>query len=136
MQPIHTALQRIANVHVRNAGSLGGNLMLAKNKGFLSDAATMLVAARATVSVCSAASGSKTLSLYDFVRGPPLASTEILTAIHIPLRRPDDNQLVFFKAALRPVNSHAFVNAGIRVEVGADNVVTDAILAFGGVGDP
>ena len=76
----------LANVRVRNVGSLGGNLCFAEPH---SDPAPLLVALDARVQLRSTR-GEREVELSDFLVGPfetDLAADEVMTAIHVP--RPD-----------------------------------------------
>lgn len=64
----------------------------------------------------------------------PTPAAELLQSITIPWGADGDAVLGCYKAALRPLNSHAFVNAGFKLTASADGTVTKAILAFGGIG--
>jgi carbon-monoxide dehydrogenase medium subunit len=74
---------RIANIRVRSAGTLGGNLSFSDPH---SDPATFLLAAGADL-VCRRGDASRTISMSEFVRGPyetALEPGELLTEIRIP----------------------------------------------------
>jgi len=130
--PLERHVLKIANVHVRNVGSAAGNLVLAKTKGFLSDLATILVAAKATITLVSL-DGRKEETVQEFLEHKDMPRGWIVETITIPYP-PEGTRFDTFKAALRPQNSHAYVNAGFNV-IMKGNVVQDAVLAFGGVHD-
>lgn len=78
----------IANVRVRNVGTLCGNLCFAEPH---SDPATLLIALGASVEVASRA-GLRTLPLEDFVRGPletALEPAELVTRVLVPIPGPE-----------------------------------------------
>ncbi|MBM3220467.1 MAG: hypothetical protein FJZ38_17670 [Candidatus Rokubacteria bacterium] len=84
--PIVASVARhVANVRVRNVGTVGGNLAFADPH---SDLATLFVALDATVDLVSPR-GRRTLPLDEFVRGPwdtARAPDELLTSVTIPPR--------------------------------------------------
>ena len=147
-------LLKIANVHVRRAGSIGGNLIMAKRYGFLSDLATILLGAGAVVTWVGAArsvrGGSRrgsigiglfssmrtwTQTIEDFLSTPEMPPGAVVLSVHIPFPR-QDTVLKTYRAAIRPLNSHAIVNAAFsaRLETkGEGSVITDAIAAYGGL---
>lgn len=122
--------ERIANVHVRNVGTIAGNLVMAKSLGFVSDLATILLGVKATVTLATA-DATRSVSLEEFLAEPNFAAGEILQSVTVPY----SNASVRFgsyKTALRAVNSHAYVNAAFRFELDGDKI-TDAVIAYGGV---
>ena len=75
----------IANIRVRNTGTLGGNLCFAEPHG---DPATFLIAADAQLSLASVDT-TRTVPLDGWIAGPfevDLARGEILTSIRVPVR--------------------------------------------------
>jgi carbon-monoxide dehydrogenase medium subunit len=79
--------RRVANVRVRSAGTLGGNLCFSDPH---SDPATFLLAAGAAL-VCRLDSVTRTVPIAEFVRGPyetALEPRELLTEIRIPALPP------------------------------------------------
>ena len=129
-------VRRVANVHVRNAGSVAGNLMLAKSRGFLSDLATILLGARATVTLAAAGGHRHTVSIDEFLATPTLPAGELVHSITVPFTKADANvHFHTFKTALRAQNSHAYVNAAFYFELDHESRrVLDCTLAFGGIG--
>jgi carbon-monoxide dehydrogenase medium subunit len=120
--PALTMLERrVANVRVRNAGTLGGNLCFAEPH---SDPLTLLVALDATVEMAGRG-GTRTLPLSEFTRGAFLTALEpgeVMTRIDVPLPAPGVRvgyQRLAFKE--RPTAGVAVVldGAATRVVVGA-----------------
>lgn len=116
--------RRVANIRVRNVGTLGGNLCFSDPH---SDPATFLLALDA-----EAEWGAQRAPLAEFLRGPyatALAPGELLRAIRIPLPAPG-TEIVHRKLAFheRPA---ATVTCAIR---SGDGVVHDARIAVGSVG--
>lgn len=78
----------VANVRVRATGTLGGNLCFAEPH---SDPATLLLVLNATVLI-EGPSGQRETSIEKFFTGAyqtSLGRNEVLTAIHIPVAKPD-----------------------------------------------
>lgn len=74
---------RIANVRVRNTGTIGGNLAFAEPH---SDPATFLLACGASVELAGPA-GRRELPIGEFILGPlftALEPGEVIVAIHVP----------------------------------------------------
>jgi aerobic carbon-monoxide dehydrogenase medium subunit len=118
----------VANVRVRAAGTLGGNLAFSDPH---SDPGTFLLAAEAVV-VLRSREGTRELPLATFLRGPyetALASVEVLTEVRVPAP-PSDARVVHAKIAFheRPA---ATVTCLAHVEGGR---VAEARVAVGSVG--
>jgi len=121
--------RRVANLRVRNVGTLGGNLCFSDPH---SDPATFLLALDAEVECRRGPSGQRRLALSEFVLGPyqtALAPEELLAAIRIPLP-PPGTRIVHEKLSFheRPA---ATVTAAVRQESGS---LADVRIAVGSVG--
>ena len=119
----------VANVRVRSAGTIGGNLCFAEPH---SDPATLLIALGARLTLASAV-GSREIALEDFFTG--LMETarqydEVLTAIHIPV--PDQTTGVAYERFKLHERPTAAVAAVVAV---ADGTFQDATLVAGSVGE-
>jgi carbon-monoxide dehydrogenase medium subunit len=119
----------VANVRVRGAGTLGGNLAFADPH---SDPATFLLAAGATIEVWGRA-GARSVPMDRFVLGPyqtALRPGEIITAIRIPLPGPGS------ATAHRKIAFHERPAATVTciVQVDPAGAVTGARIAVGSVG--
>jgi len=115
----------VANVRVRNAGTIGGNLAFAEPH---SDPATFLLASDAELELASP-TGRRTMGVADFVLGPLFTSREpdeILVAIRVPAARPGEGRgyakIRFFE---RPAASVA-----VRLRV-SDGHVSEATVVVG-----
>lgn len=122
-------IRGVANVRVRTAGTLGGNLCFAEPH---SDPASFLLAAGAEVVVRGGGAPARTLPIADFVVGPfqtALAPGELLVEVRVP-GLPPRAALVHRKLAFheRPA---ATVSVLARVE---DGEVAEARVAVGSVG--
>lgn len=116
---------RVANVRVRNQGTLGGNLAFAEPH---SDPSTFLLACGATIEL-QGPGGTRTLTVDEFVLGPLYTAREpdeIMVAVRVPGRRRGEgrayDKFAFFE---RPAAS---VAVRVRVERGA---VAEAVVAVG-----
>ena len=128
--PSLAAMERgVANVRVRNVGTLGGNLCFSDPH---SDPATFLLALDAEVESRRGGAAARRLPLAEFVAGPyqtALAPGEVLTAVRVPLP-PEGTRIVHrrFKFHERPAVT---VTCGVRVEEGS---IAEARVAVGSVG--
>jgi carbon-monoxide dehydrogenase medium subunit len=116
---------RVANVRVRNTGTIGGNLAFAEPH---SDPATFFLACGATVRLVSAR-GERTMGVGEFVQGPLSTardSDELLMDITVPARAPATgrayDKIAFFE---RPAASVA-----VRLSV-VDGAIGEATVAVG-----
>jgi aerobic carbon-monoxide dehydrogenase medium subunit len=121
--------RRVANLRVRNVGTLGGNLCFSDPH---SDPATFLLALDAEVECRSGRDELRKLPLSEFVLGPyqtALEPGELLAAIRVPLP-PDGTRIAHEKLSFheRPA---ATVTVALRQEAG---VLTQVRIAVGSVG--
>lgn len=120
--PALGALERsIANVRVRNAGTLGGNLCFAEPH---SDPATLLIAVDAQVELASTR-GFRRVPLADFIVGPVQTSIEpgqLMTRVLVPAPPPPD-AAAFERIAFR---ERPVANVAVAREGGAYRVVVGA----------
>ncbi|XP_024538449.1 probable aldehyde oxidase 1 [Selaginella moellendorffii] len=128
-------MRKVATLHVRNAGSVGGNLILAQKLGFDSDIATILVGAGASVKVVTQKFGESRQSVEDFVAAT-WDGKSILKSICIPSYSKQDNvRFDSYRASPRPLgNAVAYVNAAFLVNLSGDGRVCESRLAFGAFG--
>jgi aerobic carbon-monoxide dehydrogenase medium subunit len=118
----------VANVRVRGAGTLGGNLAFADPH---SDPATFLLAAGARIDVWSAA-GTRVVPMEDFVISAyqtALEPGELIAAVRVPPLRPGSG------VAHRKIAFHERPAATVTCIVHvADGVIDEARVAVGSVG--
>jgi carbon-monoxide dehydrogenase medium subunit len=124
--PIAASVARhVANVRVRNVGTVGGNLAFADPH---SDLATLFLALDATVELVSPR-GRRTLSLDEFVRGPwetARGADELLTSVTLA-PRPGRTAAAYVKFGI-----HERPTLGLAVVLTLDGTrVTDARVAVG-----
>ncbi len=122
-------IREVANVRVRNSGTLGGNLAFAEPH---SDPAAFLLACAAQVELAGP-DGRRRLGIDEFIIGPLMtdrAPAEILVAVHVPVAGPglgrSYRKIAFFE---RPAAA-----AAVRLEV-SDGAVTAARVTFGSLTD-
>jgi carbon-monoxide dehydrogenase medium subunit len=121
--------RRVANIRVRNVGTLGGNLCFSDPH---SDPATFLLALEAEVDCRRGRDGRRRLPLSEFVLGPyqtALEAGELLAAVRIPLP-PAGTRIAHEKLSFheRPA---ATVTVALRLEAG---VLEQVRIAVGSVG--
>lgn len=117
--------RHVANVRVRNTGTIGGNLAFAEPH---SDPATFLLACDARIELAGPA-GSRRLTVGEFVVGPLFTAREadeIVVAVHVPSRRDGEGRayakIAFFE---RPAASIA-----VRLRIAGD-AIGEATVAAG-----
>mmetsp|Transcript_18171 Transcript_18171/g.43734 ORF Transcript_18171/g.43734 Transcript_18171/m.43734 type:complete len:1270 (-) Transcript_18171:138-3947(-) len=122
-------LQRIAGSQVRNVGSLAGNVMLAKKRGFESDLSTVLLGLGAKVSIRT---GSKESTVpYEEFLSATWDERSLLTKLLLPTH-PLAVHCASYKVGIRPQNCHAQVNATMVLETD-DMVVRNCRISVGGI---
>ena len=127
---------KIANHHVRNVGSIAGNLMMAKTKSFASDLATILAGAGAIVTVVLPGGTRQETDVLAFLKSDIPIGT-LVQSVSIPYAE-EGSFYNSYKVAVRPQNSHALVNAAFFISTApsqsAENpavVVKDIRLVYG-----
>ena len=121
--------REVANLRVRNVGTIGGNLCFADPH---SDPATWLLAAGGEVSVRRGGAPARRLAIEDFVRGPyetALEEGELLLAVHVPAPAPA-SAIVHRKMSFQ---ERPAITVAVRVELENDRVRA-ARIAIGSVG--
>ncbi|XP_052893269.1 xanthine dehydrogenase/oxidase-like isoform X2 [Anopheles moucheti] len=123
----------IANVPVRNTGTIAGNLSI-KNQHheFPSDLYLILEAADATLTVLEAQGKTKTVRPSEFVTLD--MKKKLLLNIILPPLDPSIYVYRSFKIMPRAQNSHAYVNGAFLIKLDGSNIVSSNIC-FGGI-DP
>jgi carbon-monoxide dehydrogenase medium subunit len=125
------AAASIGDVQVRNCGTLGGSLAHADPSA---DYAAAALALDATLQV-QGVDGGRTLpveELFDGLLTTSLEPSEIITAVHFPLRPTAMSAYVKFA---QPASGFALVGVAVRLERDAAGVCTDARLAATGISD-
>ncbi|XP_049545874.1 xanthine dehydrogenase-like isoform X1 [Anopheles darlingi] len=123
----------IANVPVRNAGTIAGNLSI-KNQHheFPSDLYLLLEAAGAQLTIVEAGGKSSTVTPADFVRMD--MQKKVLQTVTLPALSADQYVYRSFKIMPRSQNAHAYVNGAFLAKMAADNVTVESIrICFGGI---
>jgi aerobic carbon-monoxide dehydrogenase medium subunit len=128
--PSLAAMERnVANIRVRNVGTIGGNLCFADPH---SDPATYLAAAGGSVTARRGGDPPRRIPIEEFTRGPyqtALAPGELLIAVHVPAL-PVGSVLVHRKMSFR---ERPAITLAANVTV-RDGKVTQARLAVGSIG--
>ena len=129
----------VANLQVRNIGSIGGNLMMTRahaetTRPFPSDVYLVLATLGASITIASETfdGGARTYPIMALPAPADLPVDAIARSIHLPYSTEAD-QIETFKVSAREQDSHAIVNAGFRVAFAADGTVGGATLFFNGL---
>jgi xanthine dehydrogenase/oxidase len=131
----------IANVPVRNNGSIAGNLMIKNaHNEFPSDMFIMLQAAGAVLTVSNGTStwsfpflgNNVNLSPREFVKYD--MKKKVLLTITLPAYDPAKFIFRSFKIMPRAQNAHAYVNAGFLLELNEQKTaIVSSRICFGGI---
>ena len=139
---VSTALRKhaslIAGHQIRNVGTVGGNLMMCRDRGFASDLATILCGVDAQVEYFSQTEGDasrKSTSLHEFLShrsGPAV----LLVGINFVIQR--DKRVLFqtYRTALRSRNAYSLCNAAFCLKLGGEDgkTVEYARFVYGALG--
>ena len=132
MGQFHEHLLKVAAKGIRNAASIGGNVMLThlhqkEDDNFAySDVTTSLYALGATLTIRDPAGSSSTISFEDFY--PKTMTYSYLQAITIPFST-DGEIYRSYRIAARTALSHPFAVAGFRCTIKDGVVSADAPIA-------
>jgi xanthine dehydrogenase/oxidase len=143
LEAIHYMAHRTAGTIVRNVASLAGNTMLVVRNAtsgtpFPSDVFTALLSMDAQIEVQTKADDSLKMGLLEFVdryndeKDLSFREEAVILRYHIPYTTAGE-YITTYKVALREVNSHSLVNAGLRVKINADKIIESATLVFGAI---
>lgn len=129
----------VANLQVRNIGSIGGNVMMTRAQAetaepFPSDVYLVLATLGASIAIASTAfeGGSRTYPIMELPASADLPPDVIARSLHLPYSNESDRYETF-KVSYREQDSHAIVNAGFRVRFEPGGTVRDATLYFNGL---
>ncbi|XP_055877626.1 uncharacterized protein LOC106059685 [Biomphalaria glabrata] len=126
-------LKFIANVMVRNAGSIAGNLMIKhKHPDFPSDIFTVFEALGAKVDIYDAdTSTTATYTMLDFLRKVNMTG-KVIVAVQLP-KLAENEVFRSFKITPRWQNAHAYVNAAFRLPAVGLDIKGRPSLVYGGI---
>ncbi|HEY0323382.1 MAG TPA: molybdopterin cofactor-binding domain-containing protein [Pyrinomonadaceae bacterium] len=129
----------IANLQVRNVGSLAGNIMMTRAQAetddpFPSDLYMVFTTLGATVTLASNSfkNGAQAFEMLDLPAPKDLPKDAVTVSFHIPYTSADERVLTY-KVAARNQNAHAIVNAGFRVALDEQGLIRHAVVAYGGL---
>ncbi|CAH3170659.1 unnamed protein product [Porites lobata] len=127
-------IRKVANVPVRNVGSIAGNLMLLHDHpGFQSDIALLLETIGASLIVGDSYSSTEaeyTLSAFNKLD----MTGKVILAVLLPVYT-KDCVMRSYKVMPRAQNAHAYVNAGFIAQVDSSTMTVKlASLVLGGIG--
>lgn len=122
----------IANVPVRNNGTIAGNFMIKNgSRGFPSD---LFITFQCLSAVVTVSDGTKTynMSPKEFVGFN--MNKKVFVKITLPAYDPERFLFRSFKIMPRAQNAHAYVNAAFQLEVNdKKNAIVGAKICFGGI---
>ncbi|XP_036344556.1 indole-3-acetaldehyde oxidase [Rhagoletis pomonella] len=123
----------IANVPVRNMGTLAGNLMIKYyRKDFPSDVFIVFEALNAKISLLESAKKEKTVTIAEFLKTS--MSGKVIRAIILPPYSRAQYIFDSYKIMIRAQNAHAYVNAAFLINTEQpSHKVKSARLCFGGI---
>jgi xanthine dehydrogenase/oxidase len=142
LQAVRYMARRTAGTIVRNAATLAGNTMLVlkhvhRGEPFPSDAFTAYATVGATLRIIAPGwPEPRDLSPEELVAAtlddPAYPDDKVILSYTIPYGDAGDHA-VTQKTALREVNAHSIVNNGVRIALGPDLSVREAVVVFGGI---
>ncbi|XP_055381707.1 uncharacterized protein LOC129612212 isoform X2 [Condylostylus longicornis] len=127
----------IANVPVRNMGTLGGNLMMKNaNNEFPSDIFLTFEALNAQVIILEDPVKTQTMSVLDFIKTD--MRKKILKELVLPGYSANEFSFNSYKIMPRAQNAHAYVNGSFLIQYdnkppATNKIVKSARICFGGI---
>jgi xanthine dehydrogenase/oxidase len=136
---LRTHLLDVANLQVRNVGSIAGNIMMTRAQAetdspFPSDVYMVFTTLGATVTVASSEfkGGTQTFEMLELPAPKDLPKDAVVVSFRIPYTSADE-YVQTYKIAARNQNSHAIVNAGFRVALDKKGIILNAVVCYGGL---
>lgn len=135
---MRTHLLEVANLQVRNIGSIAGNVMMTRAQAetpqpFPSDVYMLLALLDASITIAGAG-GTATYPIMELPAPKQLPDDAIAVSIHVPRTKGGDI-VETFKIPARGQDSHALVNAGFIVSLDRKGNVAGARIFYGGLGN-
>lgn len=129
----------VANLQVRNVGSLAGNIMMTRAQAetddpFPSDLYMVFATLGVTITVASSSfkNGERTYEMLELPAPQALPKDAVTVSFHIPYTTAEE-YVMTYKVAARNQNSHAIVNAGFRVALNNQGTILRAVVCYGGL---
>ncbi|EDV93569.1 GH19389 [Drosophila grimshawi] len=132
LQQLWQHLDLIANVPVRNSGTLAGNIAIKKqHPEFPSDVHISFEALNVHVLASINAKEQQQMPLADYLSSKDRKL--VLKAFLLPAYPKEKYIYESYKIMPRAQNAHAYVNAAFLLELGAESQVKSARICFGGI---
>lgn len=133
LNELNKHIDLIANVPVRNAGTLAGNLCIKnQNIEFPSDMYLLLESVGALITIASAPGKTQDILPMEFITTN--MNKKVLLKITLPPLPPNKFLYRSFKIMPRAQNAHAYVNGGFLLEFNDNHdKVVSARICFGGI---
>ncbi|XP_037042497.1 xanthine dehydrogenase-like [Bradysia coprophila] len=122
----------IANVPVRNIGTIGGNLSIKhQHNSFPSDMFLMLESVGAKLTIIDANTNTRSLvEVAEFLTVDMFK--KLIVNVKLPMLDRNLYKFKSYKIMIRAQNAHAYVNAGFLLKF-KSNIVESARICFGGI---
>ncbi|KAL5273913.1 hypothetical protein ACFFRR_000587 [Megaselia abdita] len=122
----------VANVPVRNMGTLAGNIMLKKQHlEFPSDIFLLFEAVDARINIISNKSAIESFSLEHFLSVD--ANRIVISSFTLPKHFPSHEKFNSYKVTWRSQNAHAIVNGAFLFKFSSSTNIESARICFGGI---
>ncbi|KAL4715613.1 hypothetical protein ACJJTC_006192, partial [Scirpophaga incertulas] len=124
-------LNLVANIPVKNLGSIGGNLMIKnKHNDFQSDIFILCETVGAVLTIISSSGKKDTVTMQQFLK-LNMQHKIIYSVILPPLN--DEYKLVTYKIMPKAQNAHAIVNSGFLYKLDKTGEVKECKIVYGGL---
>ncbi|GAB0096817.1 hypothetical protein DMENIID0001_123850 [Sergentomyia squamirostris] len=126
-------IDHMANVPVRNVGTIAGNLMIKHDHpDFPSDPFLLLETIGATITIVDSSGNERTVTPENFLSID--MDKKVITRITMPQLDPNRFQLCTFKTTDRAQNAQIYMNSGFLFEINlSTGIVTSSRIVYGGI---
>ncbi|KAJ3639855.1 hypothetical protein Zmor_003190 [Zophobas morio] len=133
LEAVADHISLVANVPVRNRGTIAGNLMIKHDHhDFPSDIFLVLETVGAILTIVDIDGTEIQLSPQSFINYDMKATPALLKTVTLK-SFPDTAKYISYKIMPRAQNVHALVNAGFLFQLDSNNVVQNATIIYGNI---
>ncbi|CAH2090112.1 unnamed protein product [Euphydryas editha] len=132
LKQLYDHLELVANIPVKNIGTIGGNLAIKNGHPFFaSDVFIIFETVNATVTLEDINSKTSEVNLQTFLKTD--LSDKIILNVKIPPLNSDNHLIRSYKIMDRAQNTHAVVNAGFHFHIDNNKNIVSSNIVYGSI---